>query len=286
MHDFENKSAFWKWKRTLKMKAWFETKSLEPFDTTSQSHILTFLRCKMLNITHHLNFKFIKNKESLAACKKLPGNLLLFCWKKTRFEQECYRCSKSCAFWAASHSGTPCWWTPLLTVKLQSAVQALVLYNRYNGGVAQKAGNRGVWPKKQVNKPLLKPATFCRTLCRGQKFEILQNPLAPWLQSVWGRPMQNSQSKRCCLGDHIPSWKERELCGTYGINEYSQNIGLQVFCKSNLSFRVKKVKENYKENLVNFKCTMVEASKKKSDVDNQGYTRSSHNAILGTSLQS
>ena len=31
---------------------------------------------------------------------------------------------------------------------------------------------------------------------------------------------------------------------------------------------------------------MVEDSKKKSEVDNQEYVRSSHNAILGTSLQS
>ena len=70
--------------------------------------------------------------------------------------------------------------------------------------VAQKAGNKEVWPKKQVNKPLLNPATFCRTLCRGQNFEILQNPLAHCLQSVWTRPTQNCRSKRCRLGDHIP----------------------------------------------------------------------------------
>ena len=38
--------------------------------------------------------------------------------------------------------------------------------------VAQKAGNKEVWPKKQVNKPLLNPATFCRTLCRGQNLKI------------------------------------------------------------------------------------------------------------------
>ena len=74
-----------------------------------------------------------------------------------------------------------------------------------------------MWPKKQVNKPLLNPATFCRTLCRGQNFKILQNPFAHCLQSVWGRPTQNSQSKRCCLGDHIPIWKQQELGGTYGI---------------------------------------------------------------------
>ena len=72
--------------------------------------------------------------------QEITENLLLFCLKKTRFEQECYRCSKSCAFWATSHSGTPCCWTPLLTVKLQSAVQVLALYNCYIG----------VWPKKQV----------------------------------------------------------------------------------------------------------------------------------------
>ena len=42
------------------------------------------------------------------------------------------------------------------------------------------------------------------------------NPFAHCLQSVWQRPMQNSRSKRCCLGDHIPIWKQRELGGTYG----------------------------------------------------------------------
>ena len=83
--------------------------------------------------------------------------------------------------------------------------------------MAQKAGNKEVWPKKQVNKPLLNPATFCRTLCRGQKFEILQNLFAHCLQSVWQRPMKNSRSKRCCLDDHIPIWKQKELSGTYGI---------------------------------------------------------------------
>ena len=83
--------------------------------------------------------------------------------------------------------------------------------------VAQKAGNKGVWPKKQVNKPLLKPATFCCTLCRGQNFKISQNPFAHCLQMVWGRPTQNCRSKRYRLGDHIPIWKWEELGGTYGI---------------------------------------------------------------------
>ena len=45
-------------------------------------------------------------KELMLA--EITENLLLFCLGKTRFEQECYRCSKSCAFWATSHSGTPC----------------------------------------------------------------------------------------------------------------------------------------------------------------------------------
>ena len=79
-----------------------------------------------------------------------------------------------------------------------------ILYNCYNGGVAQKAGNRGVWPKKQVNKPLLKPATFCRTLCRGQNLRILPCPFGPCLQNIWRSPTQNCRSKRCCLGDPIP----------------------------------------------------------------------------------
>ena len=65
----------------------------------------------------------------------------------------------------------------------------------YKGCVAQKAGNKGVWPKTQVNNPLQNPSAFCRTLCRGQKFEILLNPFAHCLQSVWGRPMQNYRSK-------------------------------------------------------------------------------------------
>ena len=50
--------------------------------------------------------------------------------------------------------------------------------------VAQKAGNKGVRPKKQEIKPLLKPAMFCRTLCRGQNFKILKNPFTTCLQSV------------------------------------------------------------------------------------------------------
>ena len=87
-----------------------------------------------------------------------------------------------------------------------------------------------MWPKKQVNKPLLNPAMFCHTLCRGQNFEILQNPLAHCLQSVWTKPRQNCWSKKCSLGDHIPIWKWLELGGTYGMcyqqmyNEPSSDI--------------------------------------------------------------
>ena len=77
--------------------------------------------------------------------------------------------------------------------------------------------NKGVWPKKQVNKPLLKPAMFCRTLCRGQNFKISQNPFAHCLQMVWWRLTQNCQLKSCRLVDHIPIWKWAELGGTYGM---------------------------------------------------------------------
>ena len=74
------------------------------------------------------------------------------------------------------------WATPLYySITCFLAVQSFVLYNCYNE----------VWPKKQVNKPLLNPATFRRTLCRGQNFEILQNPSAHCLQSVWTKPTQN-----------------------------------------------------------------------------------------------
>ena len=64
---------------------------------------------------------------------------------------------------AGGSKGTRFGTTVTFLLKFQSAVQELVLYNCYKGGVAKKAGNKGVWPKKQVNKPLLKPATFCRT---------------------------------------------------------------------------------------------------------------------------
>ena len=74
-----------------------------------------------------------------------------------------------------------------------------------------------MWPKKQVNKPLLKPAMFCRTLCRGQNLGILPGPFDLCLQNVWRTPTQNCRSKRCHLGAPIPIWKWTELCESYGI---------------------------------------------------------------------
>jgi hypothetical protein len=74
-----------------------------------------------------------------------------------------------------------------------------------------------MWPKKQVNKPFLKPAMFGCTLCRGQNLGILPGPLGHCLQMVWRRPTQNCRSKRCQLGASIPIWKWTELSESYGI---------------------------------------------------------------------
>ena len=62
-----------------------------------------------------------------------------------------------------------------------------------------------MWPKKQVNKPLLKPVTFCQTLCRGQNLRILPCPFSHCLQNVWQTPRQNYRSKRCHLGNVLKS---------------------------------------------------------------------------------
>ena len=62
-----------------------------------------------------------------------------------------------------------------------------------------------MWPKKQANKPLLKPAMFCRTLCRGQNLGILPCPFSHCLQNVWQTPRQNYRSKRCHLGNVLKS---------------------------------------------------------------------------------
>ena len=74
-----------------------------------------------------------------------------------------------------------------------------------------------MWPKKQANRPLLKPGMFCRTLCRGQNLGILPGPFGHCLQNVWRTPTQNCQSKRCHLGAPIPIWKWTELSESYGI---------------------------------------------------------------------
>ena len=74
-----------------------------------------------------------------------------------------------------------------------------------------------MWPKKQVSKPLLKPANFCRTLCRGQNLKILPGPFDHCLQNIWSTPTQNCWSKRCCLGDPIPIWSWTKLSKSYGI---------------------------------------------------------------------
>ena len=73
-----------------------------------------------------------------------------------------------------------------------------------------------MWPKKQVNKPLLKPTLFCQTLCRGQNLEILLGPFAHCLQTVWRRPTQNCRSKKCRLGACILIWKWTKLSESYG----------------------------------------------------------------------
>ena len=95
----------------------------------------------------------------------------------------------------------------------------LVLYNckKGCGPKSRKYCNKGVWPKKQVNKPLLKPATFCRTLCRGQNLGISPGPLGHCFQMVWRGPSQNCRSKRCRLGAPIPIWKWTELSESYGM---------------------------------------------------------------------
>jgi hypothetical protein len=98
----------------------------------------------------------------------------------------------------------------------------LIFYN-CNKGCGPKSRwycNKGVWPKKQVNKPLLKPAIFWCTLCRGQNLGILPCPFGHCLHTVWRRPTQNCRSKRCRLGDHIPIWKWTELSESYGIYIY------------------------------------------------------------------
>ena len=73
------------------------------------------------------------------------------------------------------------------------------------------------WPKKQVNKPLLKTGHFYPTPCSGQNLEILPCPFGHCLQTVWKRPMQNCRSKRCRLGDPIPIWMWPKLSESYGM---------------------------------------------------------------------
>ena len=63
--------------------------------------------------------------------------------------------------------------------------------------VAQKAGNKGVWPKKKVNEPLLKPAMFCRTLCRGQNLGILPSPFTKYLENPLAKLPVKKMPFRC-----------------------------------------------------------------------------------------